>query len=174
MILTQKLNRKMQAVMFLVVSTRSGRVVALVYLQWSLSKTPTDWVYSWNCSGLLLSHTLYCTGNSGNMWNKFKDPKVEDTVFLHPTYCNWKLGIYWNWGFIMSQMADSLSNQNICSTKAQLLQSISSWIWRKTKLELSPFLKDTGTWNEKWNKSKSRYHLSISTIFLSGIKNTIK
>lgn len=48
----------------------------------------------------------------------------------------------------MSQMADSLSNQNICCTKAQLLQSISSWAWRVTKL-LSPFLKDTGPWNEK-------------------------
>lgn len=45
----------------------------------------------------------------------------------------------------MSQMVDSLSNQNICSTKAQLLQSISSWIWRMTKWQLSPFLKDTET-----------------------------
>lgn len=51
----------------------------------------------------------------------------------------------------MSQMADSLSNQNICCTNAQLLQSISSWTWRATNL-LSPVLKDTGTLNEKQDK----------------------
>lgn len=71
----------------------------------------------------------------------------------------------------MSQMADSLSNQNICSTKAQLLQSISSWIWRMTNLALSPFLKDTEISNGKWNKGKSLLHFSTSTTFLNGIKN---
>lgn len=162
--------------MFLVISTMSGGQWLWFISNWSLLKTPTK-----SIPGIALTspssssfHTQYCTGNSGNMWTKFKDPKVEDIVFLHPTYCNWKLGIYWNWGFIMSQMVDSLSNQNICSTKAQLLQSISSWTWRMTKLKLSPFLKDTGTRNEKLNKSRPLHYLPTSTTFLDGIKNTIK
>lgn len=48
-------------------------------------------------------HTQKYPWDTGDMRTKFKDTKVEDIIFLHPTYCNGKLGIYWNGGFIMSQ-----------------------------------------------------------------------
>lgn len=42
MILIEELIRTLNIVMFLIVSTLSGKSMALVYLQWSPLKTPND------------------------------------------------------------------------------------------------------------------------------------
>lgn len=42
MILIGEYVRRLNAIMFLIISIMSGKSVALVYLQWSLLQTPTE------------------------------------------------------------------------------------------------------------------------------------